>query len=58
VDEGQGACANSDKRKFDTILILTSWLPWKQMNARVFNNPREQYNELLLMERIKEELCL
>jgi hypothetical protein len=27
-----------DMRGFDSLVILTSWMLWKQRNARVFNN--------------------
>jgi hypothetical protein len=31
----------ADRRSFDTMVILTSWMLWKQRNARVFGNQRD-----------------
>jgi hypothetical protein len=47
-----------DRRKFDTLVILLSWMIWKQWNARVFGNTRDQCNVAQLTERIKAEFIL
>jgi hypothetical protein len=44
-----------DMRGFDTLVLLTAWLLWKQRNARVFNNMPQQCNVPQLVVRIKEE---
>jgi hypothetical protein len=31
-----------DRRGFDALVMLTAWMLWKQRNARVFNNVRQQ----------------
>jgi hypothetical protein len=46
-----------DRRKFDTLTILTAWMLWKQRNARVFNNDRDQCGVAQLIQRIKEEFA-
>jgi hypothetical protein len=38
--------------------MLTAWMLWKQRNARVFNNVRQQCNVQQLVIRIKEEFAL
>jgi hypothetical protein len=43
-------------RKFDTLIILTALMRWKQSNARVFGNTREQCSGLQLADRIRNEL--
>jgi hypothetical protein len=47
-----------DRRRFDAFVLLTAWMLWKQRNARVFGNQREQRDVQGLINRIKEELCL
>jgi hypothetical protein len=42
-------------RKFDTLIILTALMRWKQSNARVFGNTREIRNASQLVNLIKEE---
>jgi hypothetical protein len=49
---------HTSRQKFDTLMILTSWMLWKQRNARVFQNEREQCDAMQLIQHIKEELCL
>jgi hypothetical protein len=46
-----------DMRGFDSLVILTSWMLWKQRNARVFNNAAQQFNVQQLVARIKEEFA-
>jgi hypothetical protein len=31
-----------DRKRFDSVVIITSWTLWKQKNARVFGNARGQ----------------
>jgi hypothetical protein len=45
-----------DRRRFDTLVILTTWTLWKQRNARVFQNVQKQCNEYQVIRMIKEEL--
>lgn len=33
-----------DRKGFDTLVILMSWLLWKQRNTRIFNNISQQCN--------------
>jgi hypothetical protein len=47
-----------DRRGFDSLVMLTSWMLWKQRNARVFNNVRQQCNVQQLVIRIKDEFAL
>jgi hypothetical protein len=47
-----------DRRGFDALVILTAWMLWKQRNARVFNNDRQQCNVPQLVVRIKDEFAL
>jgi hypothetical protein len=47
-----------DKRKFDTLVILTSWMLWKQRNARVFDHRSQQWDPGQLVDRIRDELAL
>jgi hypothetical protein len=49
---------NKDKRRFDTLFVLSSWMLWKQRNARVFGNISKQYNTMQTTERIKEEFAM
>jgi hypothetical protein len=44
-----------DGRKFDSMIILTAWMLWKQRNARVFGNTREQCSELQLADCVRDE---
>jgi hypothetical protein len=44
--------------EFETLVILVSWILWKQRNARVFGNTREQYSPIELVHRIKEDFEL
>jgi hypothetical protein len=48
----------ADRRRFDTMVVLTAWMLWKQRNSRVFNNISHQCNAGQLVQWIKEELCL
>uniref|UniRef100_A0ACD5XAR4 Uncharacterized protein n=1 Tax=Avena sativa TaxID=4498 RepID=A0ACD5XAR4_AVESA len=48
----------ADKRKFDTLVILVSWMLWKHRNSRVFENTREQCSVTQLTGRIKGEFHL
>jgi hypothetical protein len=47
-----------DRRGFDALVMLTAWMLWKQRNARVFNNVRQQCNVQQLVVRIEEEFAL
>jgi hypothetical protein len=47
-----------DRKGFDSLVMLTAWMLWKQRNARVFNEVRQQCNVQQLMTRIKEEFAL
>jgi hypothetical protein len=47
-----------DRRSFDTLVILVSWMLWKQRNARAFGNVRLQKSEVELTSAILEELRL
>jgi hypothetical protein len=47
-----------DRWEFDTLVILMAWRLWKQRNARVFGNAREQYSPIELVHRIKEDFEL
>jgi hypothetical protein len=47
-----------DRRGFDALVILTAFMLWKQRNARVFDNVRQQCNVPQLVVRIKDEFAL
>jgi hypothetical protein len=47
--------AKKDRRRFDTLTILTAWMIWKQRNARVFGNDRDRCSEAQLIDRIHDE---
>jgi hypothetical protein len=38
-----------DRRKFDSLVILVSWMLWKQQNARVFCNTGDFCNATQLV---------
>jgi hypothetical protein len=44
-----------EMRGFDTLVLLTAWLLWKQWNARVFNNMPQQCSVPQLVVLITEE---
>jgi hypothetical protein len=48
----------ADRRTFDTLTTLTAWMLWKQRNARVFGNTRDQCEPEVLVDRIREEMQL
>ena len=48
----------ADRRVVDTMITLISWRLWKQRNARVFLNIREQVRLERLVELIGEEFHL
>jgi hypothetical protein len=50
--------AKSNRRKFDTLVILMAWMLWKQRNARVFGNTRDQCASGQLIDRIHDEFQL
>jgi hypothetical protein len=54
----RGLVPRGDRRKFDTLVIATSWLIWKQRNARVFGNRRELCDVLDLVDRIHDEFMI
>jgi len=43
----------ADRKCFDSLVILTSWMIWKERNARIFDSKQLTVAELLL--RVKEE---
>jgi hypothetical protein len=47
-----------DRKRFDSMFIITAWTLWKQQNARVFGNTREQKNPAQIMTAIREEFQL
>jgi hypothetical protein len=51
----RGQVIKRDRRRFDTLVILTAWMIWKQRNARVFGNDRDRCNEAQLIDRIHDE---
>jgi hypothetical protein len=48
----------TDRRQFDTLVLLTAWSLWKQRNARVFVNLGAYCSPVQLADRIKEEFEL
>jgi hypothetical protein len=47
-----------DRRRIDSMVIITAWTLWKQRNARVFGHVREQKNPMQVLEAIREEFQL
>ncbi|KAK1617070.1 hypothetical protein QYE76_022587 [Lolium multiflorum] len=47
-----------DRKRFDSMVIITAWTLWKQRNARVFGNAREQKDPTQILAAIKEEFHL
>ena len=47
-----------DRHRFDSLVILVAWLLWKQRNARVFGNIRDQCTVEQLTGLIREEFSL
>jgi hypothetical protein len=47
-----------DRRKFDTLVILTAWSLWKHRNARLFGNRGQECTALHLIDKIKAEFEL
>jgi hypothetical protein len=41
-----------DRKRFDSMVIITAWTLWKQQNARVFGNMREQKNPAQIVTAI------
>jgi hypothetical protein len=54
VDGGHSGVARPDRRRFDTLVITTAWLIWKQQNARVVGNIRDQCDVSQLVDRIHD----
>jgi hypothetical protein len=52
--EASGQVARPDRRMFDTLVIAMAWLIWKQQNARVFGNIRDQCDVSQLVDRIHD----
>jgi hypothetical protein len=50
--------SNADRRKFDTLVIATTWLLWKQRNVRVFQNIRDLCDVTDLIDRIHDEFMI
>jgi nuclear pore complex protein Nup210 len=48
----------SDRRRFDSLVILVAWTLWKQRNARVFGNVRLQLNTVQIIDSVTEEFRL
>jgi hypothetical protein len=44
-----------DRRRFDSMVIITTWTLWKQRNSRVFGNAREQKDPIQILGAIREE---
>jgi hypothetical protein len=44
-----------DRKRFDSMVIITAWTLWKQRNARVFRNVREQKDTTQILAAIGEE---
>jgi hypothetical protein len=47
-----------DRKRFDSMVIITAWTLWKQRDARVFGNAREQKDPTQILAAIKEEFHL
>jgi hypothetical protein len=47
-----------DRKRFDSLVISTSWALWKQRNARAFGNEHEQKTRAQTLVEIKEEFQL
>jgi hypothetical protein len=47
-----------DRKRFDSMVIITAWTLWKQRNARVFGNVREHKNPIQALVAIREEFQL
>jgi hypothetical protein len=47
-----------DRKRFDSMIIITAWILWKQRNSRVFGNVREQKDPTHILEAIKEEFLM
>jgi hypothetical protein len=48
----------TDRKGFDTLVIFTCWMLWKQQNSRVFGNARQRCSAAVLAGRIKVKLNL
>jgi hypothetical protein len=48
----------TNRRKFDTLVILAARSLWKQRNARVFANVSQQTDTEQIIAKVKEELSL
>jgi hypothetical protein len=57
-DQARKRVASKDRRSFDSLVIATAWLIWKQRNARVFGNTRDQCDVSQLVDRIHDEFKL
>jgi hypothetical protein len=57
-DSARRLVHRKDRKGFDAFVMLTAWMLWKQRNARVFNDARQQCNVQQLVIRIKEEFAL
>jgi hypothetical protein len=51
--EARKRIRKQDRRRFDSMIINTSWTLWKQRNARSFGNEREQRNLHQMLAEIK-----
>jgi hypothetical protein len=49
---------NTNRRKFDTLVILVARSLWKQRNARVFANVSQQMGTEQIIAKVKEEFSL
>jgi nicotinamide riboside kinase len=47
-----------DRRRFDSMVICTTWTLWKQRNARAFGNTRRQKNVDQMLQEIRDEFQL
>jgi hypothetical protein len=44
-----------ERRGFDALVILVSWILWRQRNARCFQNVNKQYSVQGLIEQILKD---
>jgi hypothetical protein len=47
-----------DRKCFDSMVICTAWTIWKQRNARVFSNEREQKTVDQMDTQIRDDFHL
>jgi hypothetical protein len=52
--EARSSVQKRDRRRLESLVILVAWMLWKQRNARVFGNTRNQCDTRQLTERIED----